>query len=205
MALKPACGEFVPHLSPLVDGELPPRLRTKVERHLSHCPDCTGRVTDLRAEGGLVRHGLELLTDDADFTGFAQKVMARVTPQRPPFWERLRITLIETWTYQRAALGSGLAVAAALLIIIPVGWQARNAAQASPTHLAVRSVTVDPSAHVAPVVFTNDQTGDAIIWLVDHDDHPIEGAAPGKEGHPGDEDVARPTRIPRETPSGGDL
>jgi anti-sigma factor RsiW len=205
MVLNPACGEFVSHLSPYVDGEVPPRVRVQVERHLTHCPDCTGRVADFRAEAGLVRHGLELLTDEADFTGFAQKVMAQVTPQRPPFWERLRIIVGETWRYQRAALGSGLALAAALLLALPLGLSARHAMQAIPAHLSVHSVTVDPGAHVAPVVLTNDQTGDAIIWLVDHDHHAIEGKPPGGDEHPGDEDATSPGHLPREIPSGGDL
>jgi hypothetical protein len=75
-------------------------------------------------------------------------------------------------------------------------------------HLAVRSVRVDPAAHVAPVVMTNEQTGDAIIWLVDHDDHPAQlaedsllDALPAWTDHP----PPLPELTPRERQSGGDL
>src|SRR5262249_54590035 len=142
-----------------------------VERHLNHCRDCTGRVADFRAESGAIRLGLEVLADEADFSGFAQKVMARLTPHKPPFWERVLLQAGEIWRYQRIELAGVAAAALALLFVAPVLWRAQVAADAAPVHLAVRSVRVDPAAHVAPVVMTNDQTGDAIIWLVDHEDH----------------------------------
>src|SRR5438874_11419820 len=101
MAANPACKTFVSQLSPYIDGELSADQRTVVERHLSACKDCTMRVSDLRAESGLVRVGMEMLADQVDFKDFAQKVMARVTPEKPPFFERLRISASEMFLYQK--------------------------------------------------------------------------------------------------------
>src|SRR5262249_4703229 len=114
MALNPACQTFIPMLSPFVDGELPPQERVTVERHLNVCRDCTARAADLRAESGLIRHGLDLAADEVDFKDFAQKVMARLTPYKPPLWERLRVSLSEMFLYQRRTMVTSLVTATAV-------------------------------------------------------------------------------------------
>jgi anti-sigma factor RsiW len=208
MAENPACQQFLPLLSPFVDGELTPSERVLVEQHVASCGACPKRVADFRAASGLVRLGLERVADEADFSGFAQGVMARLTPQRPPLWERIRLGWSESWQHQRGRFAGGFAVAVVLAIALPVGYRAQLASQAPLPHLAVRSVIVDPGAHVAPVVMTNDQTGDAIIWLVDHEDHPARAPDESSldEAPARDETHTPPaSRLPRDQPSGGDL
>jgi anti-sigma factor RsiW len=167
MAGNPACSRYVPLLSPYIDGELAPGERVTVERHLAACRDCTGRTADLRAESGLVRVGLEMAADEVDFKDFAQKVMARVTPERPPLLERLRLTFSEMMRYQRTAFVSSLATAAVVLLVAvpllardsaPVGYAAE--------HMTVQAVRTHGAARVAPVVMEAED-GNAIIWLVD--------------------------------------
>src|SRR6516164_9973887 len=104
MSLNIACRSFIALLSPFVDGELSLDERRGVEQHLSVCPACSGRAADLRAQSGLVRFGLELLADEADFSDFADKVMARVTPERPPLLERWKLSMAELFTYHRPAM-----------------------------------------------------------------------------------------------------
>jgi anti-sigma factor RsiW len=118
MAGTPACKSFVPLLSPYIDGELSPAERVNVERHLSACRDCTSRAADLRAESALLRVGLEMAVDEVDFKDFTQRVMARVTPERPPLLERLRISLSELFLYHRTAMVSSLATAAVLVLVL---------------------------------------------------------------------------------------
>ncbi|HZI02628.1 MAG TPA: zf-HC2 domain-containing protein, partial [Archangium sp.] len=121
MAGNPACERFIPLLSPYIDGELAPTERVNVERHLSACKACTGRTADLRAESGLLRVGLDMAVDEVDFKDFAQKVMARVTPERPPLLERWRLSLSELFLYHRTAMVSSLATAAVLaLVVVPL-------------------------------------------------------------------------------------
>src|ERR1700693_4633598 len=99
--MKSECQPFFASLSPFADGELSPNERTRVEQHLASCGDCTGRVADLRAESGLLRVGMEMLTDDVDFSGFSQAVMAKVGPAKLPLLERLKLSWSERFTYQR--------------------------------------------------------------------------------------------------------
>lgn len=208
MAQNPACQSFIPMLSPFIDGELVPGDRQTVERHLSACKDCTGRVADLRAESGLVRLGMEMHADEADFTGFAQKVMARVTPERPPLMERLQLAVSEMFLYQRGAL----ATAAAAVVVLVLGGLVFSRLGGSPEGYAserviVETVTAGEAATVKPVV-TQSESGNTIIWLVDQpndrktdkededDEEEIRGSAPPPLQPP---DAAQPP------PTGGEL
>jgi anti-sigma factor RsiW len=162
-----ACQTFWPMISAYIDTELKPAERAGLERHLSACPSCTLRASDLRAESALVRVGLDILADEADFKDFSQKVLARVTPEQPPLWERLSLWLSETFTYQRGTLVTVAATAVVVLAVatplllsrqVPLGYAQER--------LEVQAVSVDESQklEVRPVVLETD-TGDAIIFL----------------------------------------
>ncbi|HZH03380.1 MAG TPA: zf-HC2 domain-containing protein [Myxococcaceae bacterium] len=211
MAANPACPSYVPMLSPFIDGELSPLQRTEVERHVSVCRDCTGRVADLRAESGLVRLGMEMLADEADFKDFAQQVMARVTPERLPLLERWKLALSETLTHQRGALAYSLAGAAcALAVAVPwVVSQRAPVGYASP-QMAVESVNAESGARIAPVVKRAGE-GNTIIWLVDA---PGPAVAPdaglGEESHSDELEMDGAPRtgekaLDGQRPTGGEL
>ncbi|QSQ22477.1 zf-HC2 domain-containing protein [Pyxidicoccus parkwayensis] len=169
MAGNPACERFVPMLSPYVDGELTPAERVNVERHLSACRDCTGRAADLRAESGLLRVGLDMAVDDVDFKDFAQKVMARVTPEKPPLLERMKLALSEMFLYQRTAMISSLATAAVLVLVaLPLLLSDRTPVGYAAERMTVKSIQPYADTRVAPVVMETDNGG-TIIWLVDED------------------------------------
>ncbi|MBF5041707.1 hypothetical protein FGE12_04845 [Aggregicoccus sp. 17bor-14] len=167
MAGNPACTRYVPLLSPYIDGELSPAERVTLERHLAACRDCTGRTADLRAESALVRVGLEMAADEVDFKDFAQKVMARVTPERPPLLERVRLSFSEMMRYQRTAFVSSLATAAVVLLVaIPLLTRGRAPVGYASERMMVQAVRASSGAQVAPVVMEAED-GNAIIWLVD--------------------------------------
>ncbi len=203
MAGNPACERFIPQLSPYIDGELSPTERVNVERHLSACKACTGRAADLRAESGLLRVGLEMAVDEVDFKDFAQKVMARVTPEKPPLWERLKLSVSEMFLYQRTAMLSSLATAAVLtLVAVPLLLRDKAPVGYAAERMTVQSVRTYEPSRVAPVVMETDNGG-AIIWLVDQDTH---GAAPApgqQEAH--DEGPERKVPPATEEPQGGSL
>ena len=205
MSLKPACQLYVPQLSPFVDGELAPKDRVSVEQHLSACTECSGRVADFRAESGLVRVGLEMLTDDVDFSSFSRRVMAGITPGRPPLLERLRLSMSEMVAHQRGALMGGFA-AAAVVLVVGVGLLTRPKAPEgyAASEVAVNAVAIDEQAHVAPVVMKEDK--DTIIWLVDHEDRPGVRASPdsGKPSAADAKGQVRPAGEPAR-PKGGEL
>jgi anti-sigma factor RsiW len=204
MSLKPQCEPFFAQLSPFVDGELSPSQREGVERHLGGCTDCTGRVADFRAESGLVRVGMELLTDSVDFSDFAQKVMAKITPERPPLWERLRISLSEMFAYQRAMMvGAAGAVAAAAVVGLVFIGRSPVAEGYANEKMALHSVATDAEAHVAPVVMETD-TGDSIIWVVDHAHVQAQGAPDASQKEEVDSTLPK-GQNGEEHPKGGEL
>ncbi|XXF77472.1 zf-HC2 domain-containing protein [Myxococcaceae bacterium GXIMD 01537] len=209
MAGNPACDRFVPLLSPYIDGELSPAERVNVERHLAACRDCTGRTADLRAESGLLRVGLEMAVDEVDFKDFTQKVMARVTPDRPPLLERLRLTLSEMFLYQRTAMLSSLATAAVLMLVaLPLLLRERAPVGYAAERMTVQAVRTYEEAKVAPVVMET-ENGGSIIWLVDQDSRgatlagPERGEEPEHEAHE-QKDGPRPG-LGAPQPKGGDL
>ncbi|MBN1204597.1 MAG: zf-HC2 domain-containing protein [Myxococcaceae bacterium] len=169
MAGNPACERFMLLLSPYIDGELSPSERIVVERHLSACKECTGRTADLRAESGLLRVGLEMAVDEVDFKDFAQKVMARVTPEKPPLLERLKLSLSEMFLYQRTVLISSMATAAVLaLVAVPLLLRDKAPLGYAGERMTVKSVHVYEEARASPVVMETED-GSTIIWLVDQD------------------------------------
>jgi anti-sigma factor RsiW len=216
MAGNPACERFVPMLSPYVDGELTPAERVTVERHLSACRDCTGRAADLRAESGLLRVGLDMAVDDVDFKDFAQKVMARVTPERPPLLERMKLALSEMFLYQRTAMISSLATAAVLVAVgLPLLMSDRAPVGYAAERMTVKSIQPYQDARVAPVVMETDNGG-TIIWLVDEETQ--DGSSAGSDDEELEEEIGggmspdvgglkKPTRPSTDAPrpSGGPL
>lgn len=185
MAGNPACERFIPLLSPYIDGELSPTERVTVERHLGACKACTGRTADLRAESGLLRVGLDMAVDEVDFKDFAQKVMARVTPERPPLLERLKLSLSEMFLYQRTAMLSSMATAAVVLLVaVPLLMRDKAPEGYAAERMTVKSVRSYEPATVAPVVMETDNGG-AIIWLVDEND--TSGATPQQDEADNDE------------------
>lgn len=203
MAGNPACEHFIPLLSPYVDGELPSSERVQVERHLTACRDCTGRTADLRAESALLRVGLDMAVDEVDFKDFAQRVMARVTPEKPPLLERLRLSLSELLLYHRTAMVSSLATAAVLVLVgVPVLLSQQAPHGYGAERMRVRAVSASEGAKVAPVVM--EDRGDTIIWVVDEEPASEEGA-PQEGEEEGEEKPAAPAPSKATPPSGGEL
>ena len=164
---NPAREKFLPMLSPYVDGELTPEERQLVEQHLANSKESTGQVADFRAADGLMRHALEMQADTVDWKAFADDVMAKVTPEKLPLFERVKLSLGEMFVYQRGPLVVGFAAAAlAVLIAVPVTMKFATPDGYGATKLQVQTASVEDSATFKPVVMETD-TGDAIIWVVD--------------------------------------
>ncbi|MBI3184333.1 MAG: zf-HC2 domain-containing protein [Myxococcales bacterium] len=205
MSSNPACQTFIPMLSPFIDGELSPAERMTVERHLVACQQCAMRAADLRAESGLVRVGMEMAADEVDFKDFAQKVLARITPERPPLLERIRLSVSELFTYHRGMMVTSLATAAAVLLLaLPLIMRGGTPAGYASQRLEVQAVSIDESAHVAPVVMET-ESGDTIIWTVEHT-HEKPGVADEERQEELDVDPDADRTKPRQdAPTGGEL
>lgn len=165
---NPARKSFEPLLSPYVDGELSPEERQAVERHIAADKDSAAQVADFRAASGLTRLAFEQLADEQDFSEFANQVMARVTPQKLPLLERVKLSLSEMFTYQRGTFLTIGAMACALALVAAVALKLGGAATEgyANANVEVQMVSVDNGAQVRPVVLETDK-GDAIIWMVE--------------------------------------
>lgn len=164
---NPAREKFLPMLSPYVDGELTPEERQLVEQHLANSKESTAQVADFRAADGLMRHALEMQADSMDWKAFAEDVMAKVTPEKLPLFERIKLSLFEMFTYQRGPLMVGFAAAAlAVLIAVPVTMKFATPDGYGASKVQVQMVSVEEPSSYKPVVMETD-TGDAIIWVVE--------------------------------------
>jgi hypothetical protein len=125
-----------------------------------------------------------MAVDEVDFKDFTQRVMARVTPERPPLLERLRISLSEMFLYHRTAMVSSLATAAVLALVlipllasrndVPLGYGADR--------MRVRAVRASEGATVAPVVLESED-GNTIIWAVDQPAHEASAVKKSQGAH----------------------
>jgi anti-sigma factor RsiW len=195
---NPAREKFLPLLSPYVDGELSPEERQLVEQHLQNNKESAAQVADFRAADGLMRNALEMQGDELDWKKFTEDVMARVSPEKLPLLERIKLTFSELLLYQRGPLMAGLAGAvAAVLIAIPVtvSFVGSTPEGYGAGRVEVQTVSVDAEAAVKPVVFET-EGGDAVIWIVDAPERKKDGG-PKKGGGSDDEDIVD---VPPEQP-----
>jgi anti-sigma factor RsiW len=165
---NPARKTFEPLLSPYVDGELSPEERQAVERHIAADKESAAQVADFRAASGVTRLAFEMAADEVDFTEFANQVMARVTPQKLPLFERLKLSMSEMFTYQRGTLVTvgAMACALALMAAAVVKLSGGGADGYANDRVEVQTVSVENNSKVRPVVMETEK-GDAIIWMVE--------------------------------------
>lgn len=159
--------ELWPKLSAFVDGELSVEERKQVEQLIASDKAAAGLVADLRAGAGLTRLTYENAADEVDFKDFANQVLAKVKPEKLPLFERLKLTLSETFTYQRPMLVTAMATAMALAVAVPFTMKmVEQPAGYAAKDVEVQSVAVSSESRVRPIVYENEK-GDAIIWTVE--------------------------------------
>ena len=156
MSLNPTTLEL---LSAYVDGELTASQQETVERALAADPRLQAVERSMRGLGAAVRSLSESEVARADFSGLADRVLGRVS-RRPGLLDRFR----EGWRRPWLPVGGLVAVAAAAFFALrpaaPVPGEAG---------VVVQSVTAEAPAQLQPVVLKT-ESGDAIIWLVEHPD-----------------------------------
>jgi anti-sigma factor RsiW len=147
-------------LSAYLDGELTPDEREAVERAAAHDPGLHQSAEALRTVSWAVRRTVEAEAEGADFTGLADRVLAQV-PSAPSWLERLQAAWRRPWI----PVGMGALVTAAAVALFVL----RATPAPIPAGVVVRSASTDSQAQVEPVVLKT-ESGDAIIWLVEHPD-----------------------------------
>lgn len=113
---------FDERLSAFADGELGAEEAEEIRRLLEADPAARALLEDFQAMSTALRATLEEIGEEADFEGFADRVMARLEPERPaaaPAPEKRR--RFEWWVRRRAPLFAGAAALAALAVVVGPG------------------------------------------------------------------------------------
>src|SRR6185436_8942236 len=142
---NPARKTFEPMLSPFVDGELTPEERQQVETHLAANKESAMQVADFRAASGLMRLTFEQQAEQEDWKDFSSQVLSKLTPEKPPLFERLSTAISEMFTYQRGVFVGALATAALMIAVAATAFIAgssQGSAGYANEHLAVQKVQV---------------------------------------------------------------
>lgn len=198
---NPARKKFEPLLSQYVDGELSPEERQQVEQHLAANKESADQVADFRAMSGLIRHSMDLAADEVDWKEFSNGVMARLVPEKLPLFERLKLSLVETFTWQRGPLLTGAALASAAAIVAVVVLNSAGPVGYGQANMQLQAVTVDTEARVQPVVMQT-RGGDSIIWMVEEQPAADEPRPEAKKGEEGEELGLDPVPAPEEKKAG---
>ena len=145
-------------LSAYLDGELTAAERETVERALAADPRLREVERSMRGVGPAMRAASEAEVAKADFSGLADRVLARV-PRRPGVLDRLRAVWSRPWL----PIGGLVAVAAGAFFVLKQPAPAVGGVD-------VQSASVvESQPELRPVVLKT-ETGDAIIWLVEKPD-----------------------------------
>lgn len=142
------CEDYAHDIAGLLDGDLPPARQREVERHVEHCPACGELVADLRTIQGAA-FTLDRLEPPARVW---TRIEERLATERPAASRLL------AWP-DRAAWGTWLAAAAALLLATLVGVYPLLRREAAPATAGVE----EPA------------TGDALVASVEADLRAAEG------------------------------
>ena len=164
------CKDFVALLGPLADGALPSAEAGPVQAHLAGCAACRTRSALLAAQGAALRERAVASAASVDFTRLTDRVMARVSAERPSRLQQLPVWMSELVGAHRpafAAAGS-FALAACLALAVffrpaPADDLALQRAQLVADAAEPQVDEVDFGSHDGAVLQLRDRT--PVIWL----------------------------------------
>ena len=183
-----ACDTSQATLERYLDEELTPAEQARVERHLDSCPACRVRLEASSLSADLLRGHLEQAAEQADFTGFEQRVMQAVEGQRRlPLSERIRLWFAESLEHHRTAWVASLASAAAAVLVLalllpwlssgppvqpgPATPGALPGTDAPVTAQVDNEVIIDQLEYAGKrsMIFTVSKNDTTVIWMYDFD------------------------------------
>jgi anti-sigma factor RsiW len=170
--MKRRCEESVPLIGPYLDGELPEEDLVWLEEHLSDCDPCIRRKNLLLAQGEALRERAAARIRDADLSGVADRVLARIDRDGPRASPPLSVWGSEMWGAHRAVLsaGAGVALAGCLALALFLAPQRQNPVMIAQAQASGASIDeVDFENHEGIVVQNGATT---TIWV--DDDSPVQ-------------------------------
>jgi anti-sigma factor RsiW len=170
--MKRRCEESVPLIGPYLDGELPEEDLVWLEEHLSDCDPCSARMKLLVAQAEAVRECVAARAREADLSGVADAVLARIDREGPRPVPPLSVWGLEMWGAHRTALsaGAGVAVAGCLALALFLAPQRRSPVTLAQAQAAGASIDeIDFENHQGAVLQNGATT---TIWV--DDDSPVQ-------------------------------
>jgi anti-sigma factor RsiW len=173
--MSESCNKIQHLIESYLDEELSRSKQEKVERHINSCESCRLTLEALKLQGDLLREQVESQADRVDFTGFEDRVLARIREEKPPaFTERARAWVREAAYYYRAIWITSLATAVLLLaILVPLlSGESRPAGQPDARVADVDNQVIIDSMEYAgqrSMIFTVSKNNTTVIWLYDFD------------------------------------
>ncbi len=179
-----ACDAYQVLIDRYLDDELGRSNRDRFERHVVVCSACKHRLAAMRLGADLLRGNLERIADQADFSGFEDRVMAAIEQQRrPSFGERIAIWLGETLYSHRMALITSAATAAVVVLVLTLvlPWlrgDSTGPAGSGPLPGPVQTAQLDKVdneviidsmeyAGRRSMIFTVSKNNTTVIWMYD--------------------------------------
>jgi anti-sigma factor RsiW len=173
--MSESCKKIQHLIEPYLDEELSKSKKERVERHLHACESCQLSLEALKLQGGLLREQMEEQADQVDFTGFEDRVLARIREEKPPtFTERAGAWVREVAYYYRAVWITSLATAVLLLAVL-VPLLSRDAGPGVEPDVQVadvdNEVIIDSMEYAGQrsMIFTVSKNNTTVIWLYDFD------------------------------------
>jgi anti-sigma factor RsiW len=173
--MSESCKKIQHLIEPYLDEELSGSKREQVEQHLKTCESCRLTLEALKLQGGLLREQMESRTEKVDFTGFEDRVLARIREEKPPgFTERAGAWVREVAYYYRAVWITSLATAVLLLaILVPLLSSDTGPAGEPQERIADvdNQVIIDSMEYAGQrsMIFTVSKNNTTVIWLYDFD------------------------------------
>lgn len=159
------CAEIVPLLGPYADGAAAADDRDEVLRHLGECTRCPERLRFFAAQGDAIRETVRRRAQEADFQGFADKVLARARKEKPPGYQGVSVWTREMLGAHRGAFGAaGVVLAACMALAVVFIPQPPQADDGTPDPQS-RIEQVDFGTHDGAVLQLRNET--TVIWMSD--------------------------------------
>ena len=161
------CEEVVPLLGPLLDAALQEDDRSWVESHLKGCASCRDRKAFIAAQGEALREVLQARGAAADFSGFSDRVLARVEKDKASTPASAYGS--ELWGAHKGAFAAagGLALAACMalaVLFLPAGTDPEDGALLADAR-ASQVESVDFGTREGAVLQLSHET--TVIWMSD--------------------------------------
>jgi len=137
-----------------------------VEHHLASCEESAREVEAMRRVSNGLGALMEETAEKEDWSAFSKGVLAHLTPEKLPFFQRLKIQFVESFTYQRGWILAGMSAVVLIGLSTYIWVRPSEPVGYGRPHLSIQTVTAKAGSSLKTIV-TQTETGDAVVWMVE--------------------------------------